>query len=233
MFGKRVFAILFFLFLFSSGCERREERVIRKEEAAKEQMVAEDPFKRKPGQDGVNSNEESGKSSKNLIELMEETFKDESNIAVAEPPFQPPISDDEAKQILQDCLAHLLTDAKLKEIRDEYGSLNSKVAILEVDSSVGRDWPNGFQPSVGGWEIRSRKRNPNWAEERNLVVRLQELDLVAPTKGVLMSSNVTLVVSSTGGVNREGAVTDGWLVCYSVQRERNRVVVKFAGMMNP
>jgi len=233
MFGKRVLAILIFHCLFSLGCERREERVIQKNEPAKEQMVVGDPFKSEPGQEGVNSNDESGKSSKSLTELMEEKVKGEWKVEVVEPPFQPPISDVEARQILQDCLAHLLTDAKLQELRDEYGRLNSKDAILEVDSPVGRDWPNGFQPSVDGWDIRLEKRNPRWIEERNLAVRLEKLDLVAPTKGILMSSNVTLVVTSTGGVNRDGAATDGCFLYYSVDRRRDRIAVKYAGTINP
>lgn len=131
-------------------------------------------------------------------------------------PFDPPITDLEINQILQQSLEIMLTDNDLQHVRDFYGTPGDREIVLIHDTDA--PWPENFHPKVKGFSIRYAKEITGAGESnRVLGIRIDKKDFTKPISGVF-DGNLKFGMSNVGGT-MNGAVNGGCLVFFCIQRK--------------
>jgi hypothetical protein len=146
-------------------------------------------------------------------------------------PFSPPLTSAQTLDALQQCVHHALTHPDLMETRDFYGTRGDADIVLVNDGPV--KWPDGLLRVVEGWRLRFASQTTADApgSDRKLGIRLDKLDLLAPSSGFL-DGNITLTLTNVGG-GRNGLVMGGCLVFYRVRKDGDKVVATCAGSLDP
>ena len=167
-----------------------------------------------------------------LLALIEDTLgrpigKDETT----QPPFSPPLNDDQIRDALRQSIAHVLTSPELADSRDFYGTHGDSEVILVNDGPI--NWPDNLNPEITGFRLRfaSQFEPDGHCSNRRLGIRLEKLDLLAPSDG-FMDGNIELSLINAGGT-RNGAVIGGCIFCYVVQKRDDAVVANAACWFDP
>ncbi len=167
-----------------------------------------------------------------LLALIEDTLgrpigKDETK----QPPFSPPLNDDQIRDALRQSIAHVLTSSDLADSRDFYGTHGDSEVILVNDGPI--KWPDDLKPEVAGFRLRfaSQFEPDGQCKDRILGIRLEKRDLLAPSDG-FMDGNISLSLINAGGT-RNGAVIGGCSVYYVVQIREGTIVARAGWALDP
>jgi hypothetical protein len=167
-----------------------------------------------------------------LIALIEDTIgspigeEDEK-----QPPFSPPLNDVQIRDALRQSVEHAITSPDLADTRDFYGTHGDSEVILVNDGPI--KWPDDFKPEVAGFGLRfaSQFAPDGQCKDRRLGIRLDKLDLSAPSDG-FMDGNIVLSLINVGGT-RYGTVIGGCRVYYVVQIREDKIVARAGWLLDP
>lgn len=205
-------------------------------ESVQETSIAESPLTDPddPFDGPVNSTSPSKKMADfdSLLALIEDTLgRPIGEDDKGQPPFSPPLNDVQIRDALQQSVAHALTSPNLADTRDFYGTHGDSEVILVNDGPI--KWPDDLKPEVAGFRLRfaSQFEPDGQCKDRILGIRLDKLDLLAPSDG-FMDGNITLSLINAGGT-RNGAVIGGCSVYYVVQIREGTIVARAGWALDP
>jgi hypothetical protein len=164
-----------------------------------------------------------------LIQMIEDTMQEESARVEVRTSFAVPLSKDEIRDAVQNCLQHVLTDPDLADSREFYGTPGALDVVLVNDDIA---WPDGLDLKIEGLRLRfGAQSNSNPEGDRILGVFLGKLDVRGPATG-FFDQNIILTLGNVGGA-RNGGVIGGCLVSYTVDKVGDVVQVRYAGWRDP
>jgi hypothetical protein len=148
-----------------------------------------------------------------------------------QPPFSPPLNDVQIRDAVQQSIAYALASPNLADTRDFYGTQGDSEVILVNDGPI--NWPDNLKPEVAGFRLRfaSQFAPDGQCKDRRLGIRLDKLDLLAPSDG-FMDGNITLSLINAGGT-RNGTVIGGCRVYYVVQIREGTIMARASWAFDP
>ena len=134
-------------------------------------------------------------------------------------PFDPPITETELHDVLQLCIADLLSGSDLQEEGyAEEGVINVRLDFDEVD------WPITFQPKLIGYRF-SRISGRNKHDDSTVSLAMQRCDVETPSH-FPDEPNVSITLSYSKGDEYDWSEVGGTLGSYRIRRENGEFRVQ-------
>ena len=136
---------------------------------------------------------------------------------------------DKSKEVLQAVLTDVLTNPRLKRVREFYGSTGSaKLALVDHGKFA---WPKSLKLETHGYEVVQPKPDPFVNRPHILGIRVRQLETESPDTGQ-NDNSVEIEISNAGG-SANGVVAGATYLSYVVTRIKNRWVVKLDSFSDP
>jgi hypothetical protein len=146
---------------------------------------------------------------------------------------KPMFSRAEQIEICEAVVRGLLTNSKLKDSRDFYGTVGDKKVALVTYTRSDCIWPSFYRPKIPGYNFLRINDNagvdPNGP--RILGFRLDEFNPGQKTTG-MFDAPVCVTIMNAGG-SGNGGVIGACTVFYGLERDGGRWTVRYQGAFDP
>lgn len=136
---------------------------------------------------------------------------------------------DKSKEVLQAVLTDVLTNPRLKHVRDFYGMAGSTKLVLSNHGNIA--WPKDFKPDSHGYELVESKPDPFANRPHVLGIRVGQFETEPPDAG--QNDNYVEIEIFNAGGSANGVVAGTTHLLYSLVRVKNHWTVKLAGFSDP
>lgn len=147
-------------------------------------------------------------------------------------------AESERRQILDAVLHDLLSNPRLADSRDWYGTEGDKQIGLDMKSTV--PWPAHYSPSVPGYSFQflNPDREIDPSSPRRLGITTHHFPfppLPEPLKHDLYENHaIALALFNIGGrAGEDGVRGGGCLVFYGLKRQEGKWIVEYEGSLDP
>jgi hypothetical protein len=142
------------------------------------------------------------------------------------------------EQILDAVLQDVLTNERLEDTREFYGTAGDMKVALVSNRVYGERWPAKYRPDLPGWTVTrveegdERDRN----KPRLLGIRIDKFSEEEAEQAGLFDDPIAVTVMNAGGDwngDEIGAIIGGCSVYYNPKRVDSEWIVEFGGAMDP
>ena len=155
----------------------------------------------------------------------------------APPPASAPMHDllkkTDAELILDQVLNDVLTNPRLADSREFYGTPSDQQIALVTSSHYGVAWPESYVPAVEGYSVHRVFEGTAAANQPPMLgVRIDKLNLEQKESGIF-DAPIEITLLNAGGPRNGAIIAGGCSVRYAPKREEGGWVVEYSGALDP